>query len=294
MAVIPTLSVIWCPNPLRPASEREHKAVALMDGDTVQSIIGRLGLVDTPLAAALNGDPLDDAARWPQATVHAGDVLVLQQVARDFGASTIAAKLVMYGEMAYGTALALGTVLAFAANTVISMALSAIASSLMRKSAGSGQDNDNAPTAYSIEGGSNDARPYEPLPLVLGEHRIFPDYAGRPFAEFVLDPTSATDVINNTPQIETMMHPTFGFDDAVPPAVIEPWTQIKTDSAFVYYGDNAPRTYTSSNQGTVTQPHTFVVRTQTLGGAPVVATYEDYLVLIQQGSGGGDGGGGGG
>ena len=38
---------------------------------------------------------------------------------------------------------------------------------------------------YSLSGGGNRARLYEPLPLVLGRHRVFPDLAAAGFTEFV-------------------------------------------------------------------------------------------------------------
>ena len=37
---------------------------------------------------------------------------------------------------------------------------------------------------YSLSGGANRARPWAPLPLVLGTHRLFPDLAAREFTEF--------------------------------------------------------------------------------------------------------------
>ena len=40
---------------------------------------------------------------------------------------------------------------------------------------------------FSLSGGANRARPYEPLPLVLGRHRMFPDLAAAEFTEFVDD-----------------------------------------------------------------------------------------------------------
>jgi len=273
MAVAQSLSVVYCPNPLRPAGERQHKTVALQKGDTVQSIVERLGLHDTPLSVTLGGCRLSAVGR--RATrVRDGDVLVLQQVA-GVEAATVAAKLVMYAEVSYGTALAIGTVLAFAANTAIAMALSAVASSLTRPSGSSSQQSDNTPAVYGVEGGSNSSRPYEPLLLVLGEHRVFPDYASRPFAEFVLDPTTKTDVINNTPATEMRQHPPFSVTAGNP---VAPWVQIATDDQYTYYGDNAARTYTSSEQGKVSQPHTFVVR-RSASGTATVATYEDYLIL---------------
>ncbi|MEY2653137.1 MAG: hypothetical protein RLZZ524_164, partial [Pseudomonadota bacterium] len=40
---------------------------------------------------------------------------------------------------------------------------------------------------YSLSGGSNQVRPYGPLPLVLGKHRVFPDLASKPYTEFAGD-----------------------------------------------------------------------------------------------------------
>ncbi len=37
---------------------------------------------------------------------------------------------------------------------------------------------------YALAGGANRARPYQPLLLLLGEHRVFPDLAARPYTEF--------------------------------------------------------------------------------------------------------------
>jgi hypothetical protein len=282
---MPTLSVTWCPNPLRPTSDREHKTVALMDGDTVYSVIVRLGLRDTPLAATLNGQRVY-ASMLRATTVRTSDVLVLQQAARGIETSAIAAKFIMYGDMAYGAAMAWATVISFAANAVISMAISAVASSLAKPSGSSNsQKADNAPNAYGIEGGANGARPYEPLPLVLGEHRVFPDYATRPFAEFVLDPTAVQEVINNTPATEMRLHPPFSVTAGV---AAEPWTKISANEFVTYYGDNAARTLTSS-VSTVTQPHTFVI--SVAGSNVQVATYEDYLSLTSQTDNGNYGGG---
>ncbi|EFI60759.1 MULTISPECIES: MoaD/ThiS family protein [Comamonas] len=287
MALMPTLSVIWCPNPLRPASDRKVLPVALAGSETLHDIVERLGLADTPLAIMSNGRPVA-AEDWAATPVSVSDLIVIHQVAKGIvEGSTVAAKLVMYGEIGWTAAFALGTVAAFAANAVIAFAISALAGSLSARSATSAKG-DDAPTAYSIEGGSNSARNYEPLQLVLGEHRVFPDYAGRPFGEFVPDPSTATEVINNTPVYETRTHPPFGFEGT---AVIAPWVLIRTDvwesGTIEYYGDQASRTYTSSSGGTVTQPHTFVVSHQGLFDS--VTTYEDYLVQITPPeSGGGD------
>lgn len=45
----------------------------------------------------------------------------------------------------------------------------------------------NVSPTYSLSGGSNRARPYSPMPLVLGRHIIFPDYGAKFYTEFVGD-----------------------------------------------------------------------------------------------------------
>jgi len=41
-----------------------------------------------------------------------------------------------------------------------------------------------ASPTYSLSGGSNSLRPYGPMQVVMGTHRIFPDYGAKPYTEF--------------------------------------------------------------------------------------------------------------
>ena len=47
----------------------------------------------------------------------------------------------------------------------------------------SGSSVETTPT-YSLSGGSNQQRPYQPMPVVFGTHRFFPDTAVKPYTEF--------------------------------------------------------------------------------------------------------------
>lgn len=278
---VSTLDVVWCPNPFRPIAERQVRRLVLTGSDTVNSVVRRLALQHVTVQATVNGVEVPKR-RWHKKRLRSTDVLVLQQVARGVEGATVTAKLVMSANMAATAATILGYTLAFVANVAIAVGISKLAGSLMRRSGSNAQQADNTPTAYGIESGSNGLRQYEALPLVLGEHRIFPDYASRPFAEFVPDPDSATDVVNNTPVYETQLHDAFSVDP-VSGDVSEPWVLIATDgdpgdSTYTrYYGDQKARTYTSSRDGAVTQPHTFVV--QRLPAMNRVATYENYVIL---------------
>lgn len=287
------MHAVYCPHPMRPAADREVLPVALQAGDTLGSVVRRLGLAETPLVAELNGRAVhvDD---WAGQAVHASDVLVLQQ---DVAGAEIGAMVASWASQKFTTltlaqVAMVATVTTYAANFVLAMALSAIAGSLSRKK-GSGAL-DDSPTAYSIQGGSNTVRQFEPLPLVLGEHRMFPDYASAPFTEFVPDPTTATEVINNTPTFEERVHAPF----VIPEGEIvpgPPWTLLTTEVNTQYWGDNQARSFTAPNgfgssSGPVTRPHTFVVRA--LVGVPStaeLATYEDYLADMTPPSPGGGG-----
>lgn len=47
-----------------------------------------------------------------------------------------------------------------------------------------GNKTENNPT-YSIAGGSNQSRPWQPMTLVFGRHKVVPDLAAKPYTEFV-------------------------------------------------------------------------------------------------------------
>jgi len=276
------IDVVWCPNPLRPVGDRQVRRLLLTGTDTVDSVVHRLALHGTPLQATLNGAELA-RRRWGRKRVHAGDVLVLRQLAKgvEVGAAAGAAATAK-GAGAYAALIA--AVVTIAVNVAISLAISALINSLTKKDgASSGGNKDTSPAGYGIEGGSNTARAYEPLALVLGEHRLFPDYASRPFTEFVLDPTTATEVINNDVTTVDVPVPPFGFDvtetggnNGTPITktrkVWAPWvltgtvTQEVGKTVIEYYADTAARSYIRPDSfgllqgGAVTMPHTFAIR----------------------------------
>lgn len=294
------VDVVWCPNPLRLAGERHVRSLLLTGTDTVDSLVRRLALQGTPLQANLNGVDLV-RRRWRRKRVRREDVLVLRQLARGVEAGAIAAGAAWgKGTVSLATALAIGTITTFVVNAAIALAISALLSSLTKKS-GPGKSNEITPSSYGVEGGANSLRAYEPLPLILGEHRVFPDYASRPFSEFVPDPTTATEIVNTTPATTNLTPPPFEFippeepehagEEPGPPSANPPWTYIRPGEVVNqhYFGDNQVRNYSMPVQignpesGPVTRPHTFVLRYTENPPAPFpvpptieVTTYEIY------------------
>lgn len=71
---------------------------------------------------------------------------------------------------------------------LISLAGNLVVGALFAPSAGAisavnGAGSAASPT-YSLSGGSNSMRPYGPMQVVMGQHRVFPDYGAKPFTEF--------------------------------------------------------------------------------------------------------------
>ncbi|WP_175841625.1 phage tail protein [Burkholderia arboris] len=282
LSTLAAVQLVYSPNPLRPAADRQCRHIVLRDGDTVRTVVEHAGLAGTVLDASLNGLPIDRGAYGVR--MRDGDVLVLRQGLAGIEASAIAAKAVMYLEVGYTTAAVIGAVVSFAATALISFAATTVLGAITGRSSASAQSaKDDSPAAFSVSGGSNSTRPYAPAGIVLGRHKVFPDYGSRPFAEFVLDPSTSTEVINSTPQLANMTPPAFEFGGA-PPKVSEPWVLIVADTGaqLEYYGDNAARSYVTTD-GPVTRPHTFVARhsTATSGGEPDRATtYEQFILPV--------------
>lgn len=95
-----------------------------------------------------------------------------------------------------GTIVPYASVGIWAANTAVGMALttgitiagSLAVSALMPKpkvDLGKAMSSAKSSATYSLSGGSNQPRPYEPLGLTLGRHRVFFDLASRPYSTMV-------------------------------------------------------------------------------------------------------------
>lgn len=86
----------------------------------------------------------------------------------------------------FGTAVSWGTVLGGAVSIGGSLLLGALfppPQPNLSQANGRFTSDAVSPT-YSLSGGSNRARPFEPMPLLFGTHRIFPDYGARTYTEF--------------------------------------------------------------------------------------------------------------
>jgi len=163
-----------------------------------------------------------------------------------------------------------------AVNLAIGVALSFVAQALFGPKRPTATAARNDPSNYSLDGGSNQIRPYSPLMLLLGEHQVFPDYASRPWQENVPDPSTTHLVVNNTPRYESKTAIPFVWD-AVSGAPEAPWVELMPPDGlgYGYYGDGQERQYEMVG-GTVTQPHIFVTRFNPSIPDERITAYDSY------------------
>ena len=191
---------LW-PHPLTADGRETRPAVVPPDAslaDLINSVLPgaaalkqRSGRADAPIIAAVNGRVIARAA-WAETRLRDGQIVTLRAVAGDGGgdknplrillqlavivASIFVPPLItssLFGQAAIGAAISI----------VGGLIVNAIAPLPGPDSAQAAQ----IEPLYSLTGGANRARPYEPLLLVLGEHRVFPDLGAAGYTEYVGD-----------------------------------------------------------------------------------------------------------
>lgn len=199
---------VWSPHPLQPAAGRELIHAELYPGETLGDYLRRIGLwpkiAHRAVRVAINGAQVP-RSMWPHCRPKPGTLIEIRAAVAGGGGGggknplkTVLsiALMVMAPQIAFSVFGAAGqTAAAFAATTfgkiatigvglLGSIAINAVfpppKPNLSRAQGGFGQE---SPT-YSLSGGSNRMRPYEPMPVIMGVHRVFPDAGAKPYTEF--------------------------------------------------------------------------------------------------------------
>jgi len=198
-------SVVFCPHPLMPARDRRMIFEPPRAGERLDAYLERvIGDLPDPCMVTI-GDCTVPRAWWGRVTVKPGAVIgVAAAVAGGDGGSdvgrivlTIAVVVaaVYTGGLAAGAmgwagtgAMTLGQTAAYVAASAAVMTVGMMAvNALLPLPTNdlSGLGGSQASPTYSLAGGSNRVRRYEPLPLVIGTHRMFPDQACAGYTLFV-------------------------------------------------------------------------------------------------------------
>jgi hypothetical protein len=198
----------YCPHPILAAEGRQLIYVPYVEGETIGRYLDRVGIrmTDAPAVLMVNGQRVPSEL-WHMARPKPGTTITLRVQLEGGGDSNPIAAIAMIalaifapgiGQLGVGM-LSSATGMAFTATT--GMILSAAISGAVVLVGGILINSLFAPPVaqlsqarapqvsptYSLSGGRNSARPYGPLPLILGTHRVFPDLASKPYTEFAGD-----------------------------------------------------------------------------------------------------------
>lgn len=204
----PVPSLIFCPHPLLPAANRRIEYIEFAPGESIAEYLARVGIrLRGPARLEVDGYvvPCDE---WAHVCPQPGSLITLRALAAGGGGGdsdpmpVVLSLALMVAAPGLGAGLAgwaleagvlpMG-VLSTATWNMIGAGLISVGGSLLigaltqppRPNLAQAQARGaQASPTYSLTGGSNRARPYEPMQLVLGKHRVFPDYAAKPFTRF--------------------------------------------------------------------------------------------------------------
>lgn len=191
-------ALVYSPHPLLAAAGRRLGYAEFRAGESVADYLARGGINfgAQPVVLYLN-DELVPRLAWGLKFPQPGDIITVRAIVQGGGGGKnplrtllSIAVMVMAPQLALmipgaSTAIGIGTltwgtvyggIISIAGNLLISALLPPPAPNLSRQ--------DKSSPTYALTGGSNRARLYEPMPLVLGRHRIYPDYGAKYYTDF--------------------------------------------------------------------------------------------------------------
>ncbi len=182
------IDLVLIPHPLRPGEARAQLPGPMrLDALMREAWAGRLGCV--PVSVWVDGEPAA-ADDWRRIEVADGAAVTIRPALA--GGDTNPLRVVLQLALAVGTAGLLGSGWYAAAGWLArgaavggllvggNLLVNAVAPPRLPELAGGPK----AEPLYALSGGSNRARPWEPLLMVLGERRVFPDLAAAEYTEF--------------------------------------------------------------------------------------------------------------
>lgn len=180
----PEPSLVLCPHPLTAEIGRELVYLPFLPGESIQRYLDRLGINTAVRPWVLH---LNDRAiardEWATTFPAAGDLITLRAAVQDGGGDE---------NKIFRTVLTIAVLVYAQGFTGLTQAFIAVGGSVAAATLfppvlppmGQLRGDDASPT-YSLSGGSNRARLFQPLPAILGAHRVYPDSGAKTYTEFV-------------------------------------------------------------------------------------------------------------
>lgn len=185
-----TAQLVVTPHPLTTQGQ-VSVAVLMQDGETLLAVLQRHN-VDSAWVVEVGGLQVP-ALMWSRTRVHHAQVIECRQTVQKDVVKLVAIAALAYFTMGAGvawlaaaTGLAVGSVGLAITGAIVFAAGSAIINKLLPppKQAGMNLAANTTEPTYSLSGGRNQMRTWQPMSLVLGQPYVVPDLAGQPYSYF--------------------------------------------------------------------------------------------------------------
>ena len=196
-------TVVMLRNPFRP--ERDREVIAVAEPVSIREWLGERGIdeFEHPTICLRNGSPLL-RGHWDEALIGEGDVVVFVPLPQGGGGGgknplrTILMLAVMVAAIYFAPMLAPSLVSAFGVSSTVALGLAQAGIALIGtalvnvlipppKPSAVTSNFGSAPApspTYSLQAQGNHTRLAQPIPVVYGRHRVFPDLAATPWVEY--------------------------------------------------------------------------------------------------------------
>jgi len=184
----PTPNLVYSPHPISAATDRQVHCVPFLPRESILDYLIRLNIKFTqPVALCLN-DKRIKPEYWQNTYPKTGDVITVRAIVQggDEGSDPLRIILTI-GVLALSSGTLVGGWAAVMGAGAAGPALVAIGGMLLVNALVPTPEppdfGDNTSPTYSITNGSNRARLFQPLPLVMGTHKVVADLGAKPFTE---------------------------------------------------------------------------------------------------------------
>lgn len=193
-------ALVYSPHPLLAAAGRQLVASPFLPDESIAAYVERIGirLGSQPVVLHLN-DRLVRRTEWAFTFPQPGDLITIRAIVRDGGGGggggsdpvrvvAMIAVMVVAPQFAGMMGFTQGTLAFAAAQATFAVGGMLLVNSLLPPPAPNlsqaARRLDSPSPTYALTGGSNRARPFEPMPLVMGRHRVFADADSKYYTEF--------------------------------------------------------------------------------------------------------------
>lgn len=192
VAASPSTSLVVLPHPLTLEGRSMTQGAELRPGDTLVEFLSRAG-VDTARGdwTVTIGGAAVPAMMWGRTRPRHGQVIEVRRRAQKNALRLVAMIALAY--VTFGASTTIGVAMgfeaggfaAFAINSAVYIAGTVLINKLLPPTRAHFGAYDNATgQTYSLAGGRNRMRPYEPLGLLFGTTKVVPDFAAQPYTWF--------------------------------------------------------------------------------------------------------------